>query len=409
MDPQTLDDLKLKKKPNVIIKKQDMIIKKYEDPVFKPIDESLKPNEEFMTFQEDQVKFLWTAKEIHCNLEDIKKFKETADEATKSIILSILLFFTVVEKLVLSNLEKIEKIVPYKGAQYYFKVQSYIETVHDMIYEKAARLYYDDDEKFKKDKQLMNNVLEEAEKCPDEIFDLDNYDCKYYQDKNDIEKSIFKAVVIKINSVNRWKYCDSILLNIIGFFIIESISFNALFAFIDTFKSKNIGLKFLIDINEFVLRDESLHARFGMFLYKNFVENKIPENEFYNILKDITDTEINFIKEIMPDALSINNLKQSEYIIYLQNLANDIAKNFISNKIYDNVIKPRPEFSAYNIHIKANFFERNSPYIIDDTPVNKEDILKQYKTQKVILTSSPAQIHDEKVMTQIIENFKYDF
>jgi ribonucleoside-diphosphate reductase subunit M2 len=345
-----------------------------EEPIFKELDETLFPNEGIMEFHSKQKSILWTDNEIDYTLDDITISFPKLEKEYQTIIKSILLFFTVADKLVISNLETLSKI-PYKSAGYFFAIQNYIESIHDIIYEKAARLYYNDTEKYCNDTALLNSILENAEKHPNEIFDLNNYSCPYYENKTETEKLIFEAVTLKVNLMNKWKNVNSFIHNLVAFFIIENISFNALFSLINTFKEYNVGLKYIIEINEFVSRDEKIHADFGLYLYKNFIMNKLPEEEFRFILKEISEIEIKFLKKIIPNNKKINNRSVKDYINFIKEYANGITKELNYSPLYIDIEETRPEFSIPQMKVKQNFFERTGTYVTNNKNITHKNLL----------------------------------
>lgn len=367
--------MEFRRKEDVVFKKIENNLKlNIEEPVFREIDESLFPHEGIMEFHEKQKSILWTDNEIDYYSDDITISFPKLEEEHQNIIKSILLFFTVADKLVISNLESLSKI-PYKAAGYFFAIQNYIESIHDIIYEKAARLYYNDPIKYCKDTELLNKILEQAELHPDEIFDLNNYECKYYEDKTDTEKLIFEAVTLKVNLMNKWKNVNSFIHNLVAFFIIENISFNALFSLINTFKEYNLGLKYIIEINEFVSRDEKIHADFGLYLYKNFIQNKLDEEEFKFILKEISEIEIEFLKKIIPSDKKINNRSVTDYINFIKEYANGITKELEYSSLYDDIEETRPEFNITQMKVKQNFFERAGTYVTNNRSITHDNLL----------------------------------
>ncbi|QKE44563.1 putative ribonucleoside diphosphate reductase small subunit [Yalta virus] len=375
--------MKFERKINAQFKKLDnQLSLTIEEPIFKIIDERLFPHEGIMEFHSKQKSILWTDNEIDYSISDITDSFPKLEEEHQTIIKSILLFFTVADKLVISNLESLSKI-PYKSAGYFFAIQNYIESIHDIIYEKAARLYYNDTDKYCTDMEILNHILHNAEKYSDEVFDLSNYSCPEYEKKNEIEKLIFEAVSLKVNLMNKWKNVNSFTHNLVAFFIIENISFNALFSLINTFKEYNKGLKYIIEINEFVSRDEKIHADFGLYIYKNFIVNKLPENEFKFILKEITDIEIAFLEKIIPKNRKINNRTVDDYVNFVKEYANGITTELDYNNIYNDVNETRPEFNIPQMKVKQNFFERTGTYVTNNKKVTHDHIIQLFEDEDV--------------------------
>ena len=369
--------MELVRKQNVIFKKNIIFNLTIDAPIFKEIDESLFPDENIMEFHSKQKSILWTDNEIDYEESDIFNNFPKLDKKYQTIIKSILLFFTVADNLVISNLESLLKI-PYDSAKYFFAIQNYIESIHDIMYKKTARLYYNDVNKYRNDCLLLNKIIEKSEEHKDEIFDINNYSCEYFEKKDSTEKLIFEAVSLKVNLMNKWKNVDSFTHNLVAFFIIENISFNALFSLINTFKDRNFGLKFIIEINEFVSRDEKIHADFGLYLYKHYIMNKLPEEEFKFILSEISETEIEFLKKIIPSDIKINNRDVNDYINFIKEYANGICQELGYIGLYENITSIRPEFEIPQMKVKQNFFERTGTYVVNNKNISQDDILDSF-------------------------------
>lgn len=349
-----------------------------EEPEFIYLDETLGPDPSLMQFQKNQTKILWTIDEIEEDHKDIKEF-ESLDKNIKQVVKGITLFFTNADKVVIANLDSIVKQIPYKAAAHFYKSQEYVESVHDISYEKTNKLYYNNPEECKKDVNLLNAIIDASSSYPDEIFDLDNYSCEHYEKKSKQEQAVFKAITTKINSMKKWMNINSFHYKLLGLSTTETIGFNALFAIINSLKEHNKGLKFLIEVNEFVARDEAIHALFGMNLYKHYVKNKIPNQELKQIIYEITEIEIKFLKVLIPNDIKINNLTVLDYINYLKYLANMIYKYYVPNgNIYQNVTKIPGSFNISGLKNKANFFERTASYVTDNKVFTSDEILKLY-------------------------------
>lgn len=346
-------------------------------PLLYDIDESLNLNNLISSFIKRQTEILWTVDEIMCNHADIEEYKKLPKQE-QILIKSIILYFLFADKIVNSNLEKLKEHMKYKSAKYFYNLQSYVEDIHDRIYEISGRIYYDDDEKFIKDQKLMQQIIDTANLYSDEYFDINNFESEYFDSLSIDEKKIFQAVSVKINLLNKWKNIDSFIHNLISFFTIESVSFNCLFVIINIYKNNNKGMKLLIDINEVVARDENIHSIFGIEFYKNFVINKLPVDECIYIIKDITDVEIEFIKNIMDENFTLYTYNRNQFINYIKNTANTILTLLSYNTLYHISEEIPLEFNLQPSTIKTNFFERPSLYLNKNKTINVDDVLKTF-------------------------------
>lgn len=334
---------------------------------FIKLDERIVADPDLLKFFEMQKERLWTDNELPVDEEDITKNFINLSQDFKTLIFSILLFFTVADKLVMSNLDKLKSSIPYKSVSNFFNIQNYIETIHDKVYEKIAKLYYfefyGNYRNYLNDQKLIELFLEESEKRPDMIFDIDNYESEYYNSKTEEEKKIFKAAILKINLMNKWKNEDSVIVNLVAFFIIEGVSFNALFAVIETMKENNSGVKYMAEINKFVSKDEKIHTDFGFFLYTYYLENHLEEDEFMYILRDISEVEIEFLNTILPN--DIYGKSKEEYINYTKTFSNGFSQKLFDKKLYLDTEAVKYNFEKSFFKTSTNFFERVSIYNTD--------------------------------------------
>lgn len=370
----------LKKKNNIKIKYiDDTFLKNLTNtnPNFKNIDETLNLDEGISYYITKQTEILWTVDEIHYDTKDIEEFIKIPNDY-QDLIKSIILYFLFADKLVISNLEEMKSHIPYLSSNYFYILQMYVESIHDRIYEKSARLYYNNDEKFIKDKQLLEQMIMTAEAFNYEEFNIENYISLHYESLSKTEKKIFKAVCIKLNLVNKWRNLKSFLHKLIAFFTIESVSFNCLFLIINIFKSYNKGLKYLIDINEFVSRDEHIHALYGIHIYKNYILNKLPKEEVIYIVKSITDVEIEFLTLILDEDFTLNKFTREDFINYLKNTSNIILQTIDIEEIYEITKNIPSEFELQGAKIKTNFFERTALYNANIKKIETDSILDLY-------------------------------
>lgn len=329
---------------------------------------------------DEQTKIQWTVNEIPIDYDDINNFF-LLEKQKQNLIKAIILFFTHADKLVINNIDTLKE-VPYEEAKNFYNLQINIEDIHDQVYMKIARLYYriDDNEKnneiFENDVELLNSIIKSTtSNNENEIFDLNDYTCPYLDSKDESEKTIFYAVTKKINLINKWRNVKSYVHNLVAFFCIESLAFNTLFTIIRLFKNNNKGVKYLVDVNEFVEKDERIHASYGITLYKLFVQNKLKLNEISEIIKEIADVEIEFISSLIPHQFENYNI--NNFINFIKYQANMLFKS-IDNKAEDIYFNLEPVCKEFIIQstltAKPNFFERQSVYEINSFKFSYQNI-----------------------------------
>jgi ribonucleotide reductase beta subunit family protein with ferritin-like domain len=84
---------------------------------------------------------------------------------------------------------------------------------------------------------------------------------------------------------------------LIAFAIVEGIFFAGSFCAIFWLKyTKGLMTKAFAKSNEFIARDESLHAEFSVLLY-SYIQNKLTEKEVHELFEEAVNIEIKFITE----------------------------------------------------------------------------------------------------------------
>ncbi|XP_063707548.1 ribonucleoside-diphosphate reductase small chain-like [Culicoides brevitarsis] len=352
------------------LKSEEVIIETNEDSpcIWKEVDETFFPCKELMNFYHEQQKVMWNLEEVEPKQiqHELAHFSELPIEI-KAIIQSILLFFTQADKLVIENVNDLINHVPYKAATYFYNLQNSVESgVHDRSYEFLARYYYNNDDLYKNDLILLDSIIHESNPerlaknfGPDNLeFEFSKYQCKYYDFKNGIEKKIFQAVAKKINIMNKCKRRTSIVEKLVSFMVLETIGFNPIFAIINSIKNNNKGLSFLSTVNDFVTIDENIHARFGIELYMNYCESKLPVERVHEIIKEIAEIEIDFLKNIFDPKLIINSIDLDKYITYTKQITNTLSKTITNEILYHDLPELPVAFVTPQLQVKTNYFER---------------------------------------------------
>lgn len=156
---------------------------------------------------------------------------------------------------------------------------------------------------------------------------------------------------------------------LLAFICVEGIFFSGSFCAIYWLKSRGL-MPGLATANEFISRDENLHAEFAIELYK-MLENTLDESVVHDIFKEAVMIEKEFITESLPVSLIGMNCKlMSEYI---ENVADRWLIMLGYSKIY-NTPNPFGFMEMISLNTKVNFFEgKNSTYIRPGIGQKEED------------------------------------
>jgi ribonucleotide reductase beta subunit family protein with ferritin-like domain len=180
----------------------------------------------------------------------------------------------------------------------------------------------------------------------------------YIKDNNERNKlfhSIKEMPIIKAKADWCKKYINSdeeFQIRLIAFACVEGIQFSGSFCAVFWLKSRNI-LRGLTFSNELISRDEALHTEFAVLLYHKLP--KIKSSIIHRIIKEAVDVEIEFITEALPCRLIGMNSKLM--IQYIQFVANRLAVQLGTDKIYPQASNPFSFMEKISIESKTNFFE----------------------------------------------------
>ncbi|TAH14705.1 MAG: ribonucleoside-diphosphate reductase, partial [Runella slithyformis] len=198
----------------------------------------------------------WTAEEIDLS-PDLKDW-ETLNDGERHFISHILAFFAASDGIVNENLAvNFLSEVQYAEAKCFYGFQIMMENIHSETYSLLIDTYIKDP--VEKDKMLRA---------------IDTVPC----------------VQRKAEWAMRWIENGSFAERLIAFAVVEGIFFSGSFCSIFWLKNRGLmpGLSFS---NELISRDEGLHRDFACLLYTQHIENKLPEETIYNLVRDAVGIE----------------------------------------------------------------------------------------------------------------------
>jgi ribonucleoside-diphosphate reductase beta chain len=280
----------------------------------------------------------WVAEEI-----DLSKDKFTALKPSEQLYLkNILAFFTISDGLVIDNLcINFINEVDIMEAQFFYGHQIFIEQIHSNGYALLIEAY----------------IKDAQEK--DDLF-------------NAMETNL--AVSKKADWAENWIAHPSFSHRLVAFACVEGISFSSVFAGVFWFRSRNAMMDGLCGMNELILRDETSHYEFALYLYRTYLkdEYKLSPSELSKIILSCYEVEEVFINESMPDGLA--GLTKDMMIEYVQYVC-DIVLNDFGCEVYFKVNNPLEYMSRIGLSSKNNFFEqRVGEYTRIDIPNDSSDI-----------------------------------
>lgn len=316
---RSLPILTAQKPNNEIVEKQEN--KDYSFYSFLPIK-----NSKLAAYYQDHKARVWFPSEIRFDANERMEW-DNLETPIRDYLKSILFFFAQMDGIVNENLidNFKAKTRHIKEAGWFYAVQEFMEVIHNETYSMTIDHFIRDEEEKKKGFNAIENYPA-IKRIADEAF--------------------------------RWMSEDVPLLEqIVAFVCIEGILFSSAFASIYYIKRLNI-LKALCKANEFIAKDESLHAMFGIELYHHLISTgeQIPltKNRIHEIVKSFTKVGEEFTREYL--KLDYIQLSTEDMVQYIETTADTIVDMFGYEKIY-NVPNPFDWMVVISLPNKSNFFE----------------------------------------------------
>ena len=147
---------------------------------------------------------------------------------------------------------------------------------------------------------------------------------------------------------------ESFAQRLLAFAIVEGVFFSGSFCAIFWLKKRGL-MPGLCTSNELISRDEGLHTDFAIKLYKDYIENKLPESKVHAMFKEALDIEKKFILESLPVSLiGMNSEMMSQYLEFTADL---LVKDLGYKQIYGSK-NPFEWMEMISLEGKTNFFEK---------------------------------------------------
>lgn len=294
-------------------------------------------NQDVWELYKKSIQCFWHAEEIDFS-NDVITLK-TLSKEKKELLAYILLFFKNTDLIVIQNIHK-NFINEFKELEIIFcyNYQLFVESIHQEVYHQTLFQYQSNEE--------FNDICNKIEK------DLN-------------EKNEWTLYALNFNNLS---LCE----RIVYFIAVEGILFSSNFAMIFWFKHINERLDGLIESNELISRDESLHTLFGIMLYNNYLE-KCSKNRVYEIFDQAVNIECRLIDKYLENK-TFNIFTKDNFKNYVKYITDYILKQMNLETKY-NVENPFNFINSYTLLIKSNFFEkRNTVYIRNHNMLKESDL-----------------------------------
>lgn len=330
-------------------------------------------------FYKDHEATFWTTAEITLR-DDLEDWTNKLNENEKYFIKNVLAFFAASDGIVNENLVlNFYNEVQIPEARNFYAVQMMMEAIHNEQYSILIDTYVNDTEEkmrlfraietipaVKKKADWAMKYIEEGSTLQETIPPqfLEKYKLLHKQlasEKTDSET----LDALDYLTRNRPSFAQRLL----AFICVEGIFFSGSFCAIYWLKSKGL-MPGLCTANEFISRDENLHASFAIELYK-MLEERLDESIAHAIFKEAVEIEKEFITESLPvSLLGMNCNLMSQYIEY-------VADRWLILLDYNpifNASNPFGFMEMISVNAKTSFFEVNvTNYVRANVGTTEED------------------------------------
>ena len=250
---------------------------------------------------------------------------EKMNAKEKHFIELILGFFAVSDRIVLHNLvENFVREIDFPEAKLFYNFQAVMEDIHSLTYTKHLMTLVKDPERIH---QLLHSI------------------------------EYFPSIALKSEWAMKWMdRSRPIAERLVAFAVVEAVYFSASFCSIFWFKEQNKLKHGVGTSNEFISRDEALHAEFACVLYRTKYPT-LPSETITSIITDAVRIEEIFVDEALPGdgfvGMTSDLMKQ-----YIHYVADRLALQLgLSEPIYG-VTNPFVFMTNLSLMGKTNFFEK---------------------------------------------------
>lgn len=333
----------------------------------------------------------WSDDQINVELvKDIKNWQKL-EPKVQHFIKHILAFFASSDAIVNETIgEQIIKRIQLREAKLWYNFQEMMENVHNIVYSKLIDTYISNKKEKMKILQAqlyiptIKKKIDWIHKWVGHNNDMQNIDKESRMVINDLLKLYFDVSKHYTKTINKniLNFRDKLLnpapslakllfINIINEGVFFSGSFCSIFWLDHTYKGLLPGLK---KSNEYISRDEGLHVKFGIYIYNNFIENKLLENEVHLIINEAVLIESDFICHMLPSGLK-GGMNSKSMLKYIKFVADQLLEQLNYKKLY-NVKNPFDFMEQQSVGVRiVDFFEDHpSEYKLANSNTSLNDL-----------------------------------
>jgi ribonucleoside-diphosphate reductase beta chain len=312
-------------------------------------------------FYKDHAATMWFVEEVRLT-DDLVDWNEKLNDNERFFIKNVLAFFAASDGIVNENLMvNFYNEVEIPEARSFYTIQMMIESIHNEQYAILIDTYImDSNEKarlfnaietipaVKKKADWALKWIHEGSALYKMIPEEHMKSLKHLLGAREFSTEITEALTF----ITRKR--PSFAQRLLAFVCVEGIFFSGSFCAIYWLKNRGL-MPGLATANQFISRDENLHAEFAIELYK-MLENRLSQEVVFDIFRDAVDIEKEFVTESLPVSLiGMNCNLMSQYIEY-------VADRWLVLLGYDKLYNSQNPFGfmeLISVNTKTNFFENN--------------------------------------------------
>jgi ribonucleoside-diphosphate reductase beta chain len=305
-------------------------------------------------FYKKHLSTFWTTEEVLLT-DDIADWNNKLNDNERFFIKNILAFFAASDGVVNENLvQNFYTEIEIPEVRQFYSVQMMIEAIHGEMYSLLIDTYISNTDEKNKLFNAIDTIPAVKRKAEWAIKHIEEGSSVISQIPLETMNAIKNAQLLGIKGLNFFtKERPSFAKRLLAFVCVEGIFFSGSFCAIYWLKNRGL-MPGLATANEFIARDETLHAEFAISLYNTIIDTRLSQETVHNIFSEAVDIEKEFITESLPVSLLGMNCKLMK--TYIEYVADRWLVMLDYEKIY-NVENPFIFMEMIGLNTKTNFFE----------------------------------------------------
>lgn len=285
----------------------------------------------------------WLTKEVDFTLD--KATFDQLDSNTQITIGRVLAFFAMAEGAVIDNLEdNMADILQCGNIRYFIKSQLLSEHIHAETYSKQLKNLFPD---------TFEEIVKGLASSAPPIMAKNNW----MRENFSVDRSILDRVLSSVFA--------------------EGILFQTSFAMISKLAAANVRMPGLIDANQYISRDESLHCHFFTFIFNEMKAACVDFGDYEKrariIWSDAVEVEKKFIDFLFEHG-PFFDLSRDDMVEYLEFVADGVWNLCDFDTKSKAKMSPLPHMETYMAPVLVNFFEQRPTGYVKGVVVNTSEV-----------------------------------